>query len=445
MPYKNSDIQNILPENEVHWKIIYCPKRRITHNEYRISIELKDKKRQYTCVSFEQLFELLEKTPIEKRCFYEHISRGDTVKLYLDYEYYKNHRNAMIDVNKALLCIQQLFINVIQVLSNNKNIFIHDVIVLESSSDEKESYHIIFNNENIRFLDNQSVYLFVTEVFRIILLATITHECLRNKNYIDKKLNNESNLMEVINAFNCVWLEWFACIDCKIKNMELNVCDVCNLFVHDQKGYIIPCVDLKVYGIEQDFRMFMCTKRGEERPLIKIITIIMYSNLASNTGKELSINLRKETLQKSLVTEPAGNNSHYVDVNGIWKWAKLIGIDMKKEREQSSEDKQDVQKKHLSLNEHKILARSEHEIYAEVWTKTYLNSIGSSGVIHSIKTGKHARLIMCNIRNMNTCKELHEDYINDSTIYVNLKERLFSVRCNHIPCNKRPWVWQPLI
>ncbi len=90
MPYKNIDIQNILPENEVHWKMIYCPKRHVTQNEYRISIELKDKKRQYICVSFEQLFKLIKKIPIEKQCFYEHISRDNDVKFYLDYEYYKN-------------------------------------------------------------------------------------------------------------------------------------------------------------------------------------------------------------------------------------------------------------------------------------------------------------------------------------------------------------------
>ena len=53
MPYKHNDIEKILPENEVHWKIVFCPKRRVEQNKYRISIELGNKKRQYTCVSFE--------------------------------------------------------------------------------------------------------------------------------------------------------------------------------------------------------------------------------------------------------------------------------------------------------------------------------------------------------------------------------------------------------
>ncbi len=88
---------------------------------------------------FEELFELIKKIPIEKRYFYEYISHGDVLKFYLDYEYYKNHRNSIINVRKALLSIQQLFLNVIQVLSNNKSISIHDMIILESSSNEKKS------------------------------------------------------------------------------------------------------------------------------------------------------------------------------------------------------------------------------------------------------------------------------------------------------------------
>ncbi|CAF4243696.1 unnamed protein product, partial [Rotaria sordida] len=93
MPYKNVDIQMILPDNELHWKIIFCPKRRLIYNEYCISIELEDKKRQYTCVSFEQLAELIIKIPIEKLCFNEHIRHEDAVKFYLDYECYNNQMN----------------------------------------------------------------------------------------------------------------------------------------------------------------------------------------------------------------------------------------------------------------------------------------------------------------------------------------------------------------
>lgn len=268
MPYKNVCIQMILPNNEVHWKRIFCPKRRLIHNEYCISIELEDKKRQYTCVSFQELVELITKIPIEKRCFYEHISHTDAVKFYLDYEYYNNHQNVIINVNKALSSIQKIFIDVLKIISNEKNISIHDIVILKASSNDKESFHIILDNENIRFSNTSSLYLFVTEVFRIMVLATLQHECIRKKNNVGLKVNNESSLSEVMNVFNSVWLEWFECINCKIKNMEIDVSNVCNLCVSNKEGYIVPCIDMKVYNIEQDFRMFMCTKAGEKRPLV---------------------------------------------------------------------------------------------------------------------------------------------------------------------------------
>jgi hypothetical protein len=195
-------------------------------------------------------------------------SRTDAVKFYLDYEYCNNHQNVIINVNQALSSIQKIFIDVLNIISNNKNSSIHDILILKASSNDKESFYIILDNENIRFSNTSSLYLFVTEVFRIMVLVTLQHECVRKKNNVDFKVNNEPNLLEVMNIFNSAWLEWFECINCKIKNMEINVSDVCNLCVFNKEGYIVPCVDMEVYNIEQDFRMFMCTKVGEKRPLV---------------------------------------------------------------------------------------------------------------------------------------------------------------------------------
>ncbi len=90
-----------------------------------------------------------------------------------------------------------------------------------------------------------------------------------------------------------------------------------------------------------------------------------------------------------------------------------------------------------------MLANTEYERSAESWTNSYLKSIKSSCLIHSIHTGKHDKFIMCNIRNMDICKQLHEDYFNDSTVYINLEEKQFSIRCNRIPCNKKSGYGNP--
>jgi hypothetical protein len=161
------------------------------------------------------------------------------------------------------------------------------MLVLESSSIEKESYHIILNHENIRFFDTHSVHVFVEEVFRLLLLATVNHECLRNKNIIKKGLNEQSSLTNIIDAFNLVWKDWFTCVNCKIKNTKLTVSDVCNLFVYGQHEIIVPCVDFKVYGVEQDFRIFMCTKRGEERPLKRSVSFSKYFEIDNISSKSI--------------------------------------------------------------------------------------------------------------------------------------------------------------
>jgi hypothetical protein len=343
------------------------------------------------------------------------------------------------------------------------------MIILESSSDKKESYHIILDHKNIRFSNNHSIYLFVKEVFRFLLLVTINHECLRKKNVNNNKLNNESSLSDMINIFNNVWLEWFACKECKIKNMELTVSDVCNLFVQDRNGLIVPCIDFKVYGIEQDFRMFMCAKRGEKRPLkrntlfdktsksndisgsilYKIFCDIIKRNnvnfdLVFNTDADLNINSLKHVLQRSLITEYIENNTHIVDIDKISNWTKSIGFNVTNKREHYLVNNNDRKRKCLDQKKYKVLATTEYEICAKLWTKLYLKAIESSGIIHSVRTGKHAKFIMCNIRNMNICKTLHDDYFNDSTIYINLEEKQFSVRYNRSPCNKNSWLWQSM-
>jgi hypothetical protein len=170
---------------------------------------------------------------------------------------------------------------------NGKNILIQNMLVLKSSYNEKESYHIILDHENIRFIDNHSVHLLVEEIFHLLLLTTLDHECLRNKNCINKKLNNQSSISEIINTLGFVWKEWFACVDCNIKNIELSVSYVCNLFVYDQKEFIVPCVDFKVYGVEQDFCMFMCTKRGAQRPLKRSLLFTKNSELSAIPSESL--------------------------------------------------------------------------------------------------------------------------------------------------------------
>ncbi|CAF5035062.1 unnamed protein product [Rotaria sp. Silwood1] len=233
-----------------------------------------------------------------------------------------------------------------------------------------------------------------------------------------------------------------------INNTQLNVSDGCNLFVHDQKGNITPCIDFEVYGKEQDFRMFMCTKWGENRPLVKSLLFTENSHntvfKASNSNEEIAYDSIKKTLQRSLVTKQASANCDYIDINDINKWLILAQIHMLENVVECIELEQDIRKYSIDMKKEMFPNRSKDELYAEMWTKSYLNSIGSKGIIHSVNTGKNGRFIMCNIRNMDTCTVMHEDYFNDSTVYNNLKEKEYTLRCNRIPCNKNAWIWHSM-
>ena len=140
MSYKNEIIKNILPNNEVHWKLQYYSNRNTIQNEYCISIELKDRKRQYTCLTFPNLLKLIQTVPIQHRCYYEHIRANDNVKFYIDFEYHKNELRTMIDTRKALLTIRKIFIDNIRILCNNENILLEDMILLESSNANKKVF-----------------------------------------------------------------------------------------------------------------------------------------------------------------------------------------------------------------------------------------------------------------------------------------------------------------
>jgi len=127
------------------------------------------------------------------------------------------------------------------------------------------------------------------------------------------------------------------------------------------------------------------------------------------------------------------------------KWEETIVVtDLKRKIQDDNNDENNKKKSFIKNESDLIIQNCERKNEAEYWLKSYLKKIGSTGVIHSINIGKTQRLILCNVRNLNICKVDHEDYFNDSTFYINLAEKLFPIRCNRIPCNKKPWIWEPM-
>ena len=158
------------------------------------------------------------------------------------------------------------------------------------------------------------------------------------------------------------------------------------------------------------------------------------------TNEEIPIVQFAQLLQKLLISEPRSSFCFYIDHCSLNRWNNSNKISKNIINIKCTKLKHDViqepkSKKNTINND--SMTQDQH--YAKIWTKTYLSSIASNGVIHSINAGTNGRFIMCNIRNMSNCSARHEDYFNDSTVYINIKQKEFTVRCNRVPCNKKPW------
>ena len=140
---------------------------------------------------------------------------------------------------------------------------------------------MILANSNVRFLNKIYLYSFITETICTILLSTISHQCLKINKSINYGHMDGSSLFDIINTLKHVWLEWFSCYECKINDFDLYVNDIAHLLAFDHNGSFVSSIDCKVYNQEQDFRIFMCTKSTEIRPLIK--STLFAENLCTNT------------------------------------------------------------------------------------------------------------------------------------------------------------------
>ena len=152
----------------------------------------------------------------------------------------------------------------------------------------------------------------------------------------------------------------------------------------------------------------------------------------------------RDILHRTLITAGTTEENIYVNDEILYEWMKLLNLEKCGGTKRYIDT---VAKEKKRRNDGKITNTylpNDEQSYVEKWVKEYLTTIESPGTIHSINMGRNGRLVLCNIRNMNTCKNSHEDYYNDSTIYVNVQEKQFSIRCNRIPCRNNGWTWKDM-
>jgi hypothetical protein len=159
--------------------------------------------------------------PSDKRCSYEVIPVDTHCKLYFDLEFNKQ-ANPASDGNKmveTLMAVSFWAFEDIYQLKVTKS----DVLVLDASTPNKFSQHLIYQMSEVVFQDNNHVGNFVK------YLMTQVKEC---------------------------------------RVPKVNADEQRNLFVKNEKGVSVSFCDLSVYTKNRNFRLFLASKFEKKVPLI---------------------------------------------------------------------------------------------------------------------------------------------------------------------------------
>ncbi|XP_045035655.1 DNA-directed primase/polymerase protein isoform X2 [Daphnia magna] len=159
--------------------------------------------------------------PPDQRCSYEVIPAESQCKLYFDLEFNKL-ANPMRDGSKM---VETLLEACSWALEDVFNLQVRkcDVLILDATTTNKFSQHLIYQNPNIFFKDNFHVGNFVKHLMMLVK-------------------------------------------DCNIPNIDVN--DQRDLFVKNDKGESVSFCDLAVYTKNRNFRLFLASKFEKKVPLL---------------------------------------------------------------------------------------------------------------------------------------------------------------------------------
>ena len=87
-----------------------------------LSIEKKNKKRQYCCLTIDQITKLYNYCPVSERTLYESISPNKLVKAFIDFEYYGDNNSDIKDHSIGPMCCLKILYYIFNNHENNINI-----------------------------------------------------------------------------------------------------------------------------------------------------------------------------------------------------------------------------------------------------------------------------------------------------------------------------------
>ena len=113
-----------------------------TKNKYGgicLSIEKKNKSRQYCCLTIDQITKLYDHCPVLERTLYESISSDKLVKAFIDFEYYRDNNSDIKDHTIGPNCCLKILYyllnndeNNIDIIKNLSENILEQFLVLEA-------------------------------------------------------------------------------------------------------------------------------------------------------------------------------------------------------------------------------------------------------------------------------------------------------------------------
>ena len=92
------------------------------HSGICLSIEKKNKSRQYCCLTIDQISYLYDNCPVSERTLYESISPNKPVKTFVDFEYYTNNNYDIKDHSIGPMCCLKILYHLLNNEQDNINI-----------------------------------------------------------------------------------------------------------------------------------------------------------------------------------------------------------------------------------------------------------------------------------------------------------------------------------
>ncbi|CAF3441962.1 unnamed protein product [Rotaria socialis] len=437
-------------------------------NDIVISIEKENTSRHFCCLTIEELTTLFEYCPIIHRTLYESISLDKPIKTYIDFEYFIDKNLYIEDHYKGpMSCLKILyyFLNVPNDTINTSESYTKNILkqflVLEASTSEKISYHLIHANPSALFQNTTTLRIFMKTIIHFLLLSIIQHKCTTfNINLTVQECATTSNLINQLVPFVNTLRKH--CNRCNTSIPFLSIADIAYLLVQNKTNQWTLAIDTNVYSKNQQLRLFESFKYGKNNPLVLSTKFPFHSEIQysyPNLLKKSLITFMEHDIKPKIylkdknfvvdlssISNPINTLSYnfihvnllnqYIDPSIFYNPPTNINIDRNLPKS-----------KHFNTIENLSLSIPDMQMFLNFVENIITSESTHQGYVHSCIRGTYNKnLLFFNIAgNYRFCPKKNDHHKrNTVAIMVDTKNYIYCTRCKDIECNNTILSWKKI-